>query len=139
MKKILLILGLIAMLCTEALPQIVNKIPLSPRITGYRIDAKLDPAAKTVTATMDAFWVNKTTETVPDIQLHMYMNAFKSSKSTFYKESGGSPGKDSASIGWVDIKSFTDSKGVDLLPLVKYIHPDDLFFLHLQSRGILLR
>jgi hypothetical protein len=125
MKKILLLLGLIVAFSNEASPQIVNKTPLSPRITGYKIDAKLDPVAKTVTATMDAFWVNKTAETVPDIQLHMYMNAFKSSRSTFYKESGGSPGKDSAAIGWVDIKSFTDSKGVDLLPLVRYIHPDD--------------
>jgi len=125
MKRLILLINLLAFVFIVSYSQIVNKEPLSPRITGYRIDARLDPVAKTITADMDAFWVNKTGESVPEIQMHMYMNAFKSSKSTFYSETGGSPGKDSASIGWVDIRSFSDSKGNDLLPLVKFIHPDD--------------
>jgi hypothetical protein len=105
--------------------QIINKVPLSPRITGYKIDATLDVVSKTVTAKMDAYWINDSDEPVPDIQLHLYMNAFRSSKTTVYRESGGSPGNDDKDLGWIEIKSFKDDKGTDLLPLMQYISPDD--------------
>jgi len=125
MRKLFFILAFLLSVSGGVNSQVINKVPLSPRITGYTIDAKLDPATKCVTGKMEAFWVNQTTETVPDIQLHLYMNAFRSNKSTFYKEFGGSPGKDSAAIGWVEIKSFTGKNGIDLLPYMKFIHPDD--------------
>src|SRR4030042_838358 len=105
--------------------QIINKESLSPRITGYYIDVKLDTAAKTVSGTMKAFWVNNTSETGPDIQLHMYMNAFKSCNSTLYKESGGSPGRKESDTGWININSLTGRNGADLMPLMQYIRPDD--------------
>ncbi len=105
--------------------QIINKVPLSPRLTGYKIDAKLDAVSKTVIATMDAFWINDSDEPVPDIQLHLYMNAFKSSRTTIYKNSGGSPGDEYKDIGRIDIKSFRDENGTDLIPLMQYISPDD--------------
>src|SRR5664280_285039 len=124
-RKLLFNLTLLILVSGGVNSQVINKVPLSTRITGYTIDAKLNPATKSVEGTMEAFWVNQTTETVPDIQLHLYMNAFKSSRSTFYKEGGGTPGKDSTDIGRVDIKSFSSKDGTDFLPLVRYIHPDD--------------
>lgn len=105
--------------------QIINKEPLSKRITGYKIDAELDPAAKTVTATMDAFWVNISTDKVPEIRLHMYLNAFRSNKTTFYKESNGTPGSEKEDPGWIEIKSMKDRKGDDLRPYMQFISPDD--------------
>jgi hypothetical protein len=105
--------------------QVINKEPLSPRITGYNIDVRLDTAAKTVWGTMKAFWVNPSSEAVPDIQLHMYMNAFRNRNSTLYNESGGSPGNKELDRGWVNISSFTDGNGTDLMPLIHYIQPDD--------------
>jgi hypothetical protein len=123
-KKILIVLALFLITCASY-SQIINKEPLSPRITGYNIDAKLDTKAKSIIASMDAFWVNKTSETVPEIQLHMYMNAFRNSKSTFYNERSASPGKDSTSCGWVDLKRFTLKDGTDLVPLMQFISPDD--------------
>ena len=72
--------------------QIINPEPLSPRITDYIMDVRLDTESRTVTGSMEAFWVNFTSEEVPDIRLHMYMNAFRSRNSTLYKESGRSPG-----------------------------------------------
>ncbi len=105
--------------------QIINKEPLSPRTTGYSINVKLDTAAKTIAGTMEAFWVNNTPEAVPDIQLHMYMNAFKSRNSTLYKESGGSPGKKESDPGWINITALTDRNGTDLMPLMQFIRPDD--------------
>ncbi len=106
-----------------AMAQIINKEPLSARITGYKIDARLDPVNKTVSGNIEAFWVNQTNETVPDIQLHLYMNAFRSSKTTLNK--GNSSGKDSSVYGYIDISGFTLSDGTDLLPLMHYISPDD--------------
>jgi hypothetical protein len=122
MNRVILIFSLMFIIC-KSQSQIINKEPLSQRITGYRIEAKLDPAKKTVTGNMDAFWVNKTTETVPDIQLHLYMNAFRSSKSTFNK--GSYQERDTSVYGWVDISGFTLADGTDLLPLLNYIRPDD--------------
>ena len=105
--------------------QIINKEPLSPRITGYNIDAKLDTKAKSITASMDAFWVNKTTETVPDIQLHMYMNAFSSSKTTFFRELNFPPGNKESDYGWIRINSMKDRNGTDLIRNMQFICPDD--------------
>ncbi len=115
-------------LLVAALPlnsQVINREPLSSRITGYTFDVKLDTAARMVKGTLEAFWVNFTSEDVPDIRLHMYMNAFRSSNSTSYRESGGSAGKKAIDRGWIDIISFTDRSGNDLMPLAQYISPDD--------------
>ncbi|MCX6335110.1 MAG: M1 family metallopeptidase [Bacteroidia bacterium] len=123
MKKTLLIIFSLMFITSASNAQIINKEPLSQRITGYRIDAKLDPVKKTVTGSMDAFWVNKTADTVNDIQLHLYMNAFRSSKSTFYM--GSYQVKDTTIYGRIDISSFTLADGTDLIPLIQYIRPDD--------------
>jgi hypothetical protein len=105
--------------------QIINPEPLSPRITDYIMDVRLNTESKTVTGSMEAFWVNFTSEEVPDIRLHMYMNAFRSRNSTMYKESGSSPGRRAIDRGWIDIISFTDREGEDLLLNAQYINPDD--------------
>jgi hypothetical protein len=123
-KTLLLILGF-GLLNSNLQCQIVNPVPLSPRTTGYKIDADLNTIAKTVTGEMVAFWVNPSKDIVPNIQLHMYLNAFRSNKSTLYKESGGSPGSKEIDFGWVNIKSMTDGKGNDLTKNMKFISPDD--------------
>jgi hypothetical protein len=119
-----LIWGLL-LLTGAASAQIVNKSPLSQRITGYAMDVELDPASAVVTGTMDAWWVNTSTDIVPDVQLHMYLNAFRSNKSTFYIESKSSPGTEEKDPGWVEIKSMTGKSGIDLMPSMAYISPDD--------------
>jgi hypothetical protein len=111
--------------CWAASAQFVNKTPMSQRITGYSMDVELDPASAIITGTMDAWWVNISSDIVPDIQLHMYLNAFRSNKSTFYSESGGSPGTEAKDLGWVEIKSMTSDKGNDLVPSIEFISPDD--------------
>jgi hypothetical protein len=125
MKNIILLTlgcfsGLICLNC-----QIINPRPLSVRITGYKIEAELNTITKTVTGVMEAFWVNPSKDIIPDIQLHLYLNAFRSNKSTFYKESGGSPGTKEIDFGWIDIKSMTDKKGNNLKARMKFIFHDD--------------
>ncbi len=105
--------------------QVILKEPLSIRQTGYTINAILDPVSKTVNGEMEAFWVNKSRDIVTDVQLHLYLNAFRSSKTTFYRESGGSPGSKDSDPGLIDIKSITGSNEKDLLPFITYISPDD--------------
>jgi hypothetical protein len=105
--------------------QIINKTPLSDRQTFYRIDAELDISAKIVKGNMLAWWVNKSPDFVSDVRLHMYLNAFRNSGSTFNRESGSPGPYDQASKGWVDITSMTDQKGMDLTKNMKFISPDD--------------
>jgi hypothetical protein len=105
--------------------QIINKVPLSVRQTQYSIDAALNAGNKTITATMQAFWVNRSGDIVPDIRMHMYMNAFKNSRSTMNKELAEFRGIQTTDYGKIDIKSFTDNSGNDLIQRMKYISPDD--------------
>jgi hypothetical protein len=125
MKKIFLFFLFFLFITSSSWSQVINKEPLSSRVTGYKINAKLDPVTKTVTGSMDAFWVNNSSETVPDIQMHLYANAYKNNKSTLYKESGFSPGADSTTYGWINIISFTGKNGIDFKPSMQYISPDD--------------
>jgi len=125
MKKILLVFSCLLSISILIKGQLVNNEPLSERQTGYNIDARLDPVTKIVYGKMQAFWVNKTSETVKDIQLHLYLNAFRNNKSTFFKESGGSPGKKETDPGWININIINDKYGNDLLPLMRFISPDD--------------
>lgn len=89
------------------------------------MDVTLDTEAKCVSGIMNAFWVNNTDEIVPDIQLHMYMNCFKSDKTTVFTELGSSPGKSEEQRGWIDINSFKLADGTNLMSALQYIQPDD--------------
>ena len=91
------------------LGQTLLEAPLSDRTTGYKIDVELMPELKIVKGSMKAYWVNRSSSDVSEVQLHMYLNAFRSNKSTFYRESGGSPGTKLIDFGWVDISSIYDS------------------------------
>jgi hypothetical protein len=99
--------------------------PMSERLTGYSMDVELDPEAKTVSGSMEAYWVNNSSKWVPDIQMHMYLNAFSSNKSTFYNENHGSPGSSEMDYGWITINNIINRKGTDLKKNLEYIQPDD--------------
>jgi len=105
--------------------QIVLKEPLSSRQTYYKIDAKLNTVTKTVEGEMTTYWVNKSSDVVPDVHMHLYLNAFKNSKSTFSKEADQGPDKKKENNGWIDIKKISDRNGTDLIPSVQFISPDD--------------
>jgi hypothetical protein len=125
MKKVIFIFICACSFISLLPAQIVLTKPLSNRLTYYKIDATLDVVAKIVNGEMSAWWVNSTTDKVGDIQLHMYLNAFSSSKSTYYRESGGDPGNKESDWGWIDITNLTDRNGKDLMPLMNFISPDD--------------
>lgn len=105
--------------------QVVLDQPLSSRLTAYNIDALLDTEEKTIHASMEAMWVNDSPGEVPDVHMHMYLNAFRSNRSTFFITGGGGPGYREIDYGYVDILSLSDDKGRDLSGRMEYIQPDD--------------
>ncbi len=125
MRKILFFSVFLILFTETVNSQIVNSVPLSERLTGYSFDVRLDTVARTVSGTMQAFWVNNSDDFVPDIHLHLYMNAFRSDRTTFYRERNESPGDDENDYGWIELVTLTDREGNDLLPLMSYISPDD--------------
>src|ERR1035437_10924653 len=86
-------------------------------IANYTLSARLDPAGKSVTGHETLIWKNDSQDSIPDLQFHLYMNAFKNTKSTFLRESGGQLRGDRLqkdSWGYIDIKRMQISGGADL-------------------------
>ncbi len=125
MRYLLILVLALTLFPSRVSGQIINKVPLSERITQYKLDVSLDTAAKTVSGTLEAYWVNNSDDSVPDIQMHLYMNAFRNDLTTFSTESGISPRYGEMDSGWIEINSLKNRKGVDLIPMMRYISPDD--------------
>src|SRR5215475_3973228 len=60
--------------------------PLSPRNANYVIDAKLDPASRTITGSEVILWRNITTKPATELQFHLYWNAWRDDRSTWLRE-----------------------------------------------------
>ncbi len=104
--------------------------PLSNRVAKYNIKAKLNTETKTVDGSMQLEWRNTSTDTLRELQFHLYLNAFKNTKSTFLKEAPYrieelAYKSDELSWGACDIKSLKMSNGTDLTSKMKFIHSDD--------------
>ena len=113
-----------------AAPASAQSLPdTSNRIVDYRISVALDPAKHQLTGTQTVTWRNPSgVDAVPELQFHLYLNAFKNTKSTFMKESGGQLRRDEMARdgwGWIDITSIRTSAGADLKPTLVFIQPDD--------------
>jgi len=59
---------------------------LSRRVVAYRIEARLDPARKTVTGSETVTYRNDSTETLKEIPFHLYPNAFSGDRTLFARE-----------------------------------------------------
>lgn len=97
-------------------------------VASYDIRAALDASAHAITGEETLTWVNDSPDTVPALQFHLYMNAFRNSRSTFFRESGGQLRGDRASAdgwGWIRIDSMRTEDGADLTPVIRCISPDD--------------
>jgi Peptidase family M1 domain len=113
--------------------------PLSDRIASYVIDAKLDADARKLSGRETVTWVNRSAEPQGTLWFHAYWNAFKNSKSTFYKDAmaqdgfrdetptraGRYPVRKPDEWGWTKVTRATLPDGTDLLPSLRWQHPDD--------------
>jgi hypothetical protein len=105
---------------------------LSIRVVAYQIDARLDPAKKTLDATETLTYRNLTGQPQQTFPFHLYLNAFQP-KSTFMTEvrSGGTRGTGTAA-GWdpkhygaEEITSLVVDGMGDLTKQMQFIQPDD--------------
>ncbi len=98
-------------------------------VVHYRIAVSLDSETHKLTGRQQLVWRNPSQDAVSELWFHLYLNAFKNSKSTFNRESGGQlRGDQMAEDGWgrIDITSMTlDQGGADLLPTLRFEQPDD--------------
>jgi hypothetical protein len=101
-------------------------------IVWYKIDArlKLDDRNRPtiIEGRQQLTWLNDSTDAVSDLQFHLYLNAFKNEKSTFFRESGGvsrDQSFEAGEWGWIDITKMNTASGEDLTSKIEFIHPDD--------------
>jgi hypothetical protein len=97
-------------------------------LADYDMRVRLDPEAKTLQGQQRIVWRNPAQEPVGELWFHLYLNAFKNSKSSFFVESGGQlRGDRMVQDGWgyVEVRSIRRTDGVDLAPGATFEHPDD--------------
>ncbi len=111
--------------------QTIFQTPLSPRNASYDLDVSLNPKTKIIDGFGTLHRKNLSTDMISELRFHLYLNAFKNTKSTFMKESRGQlrgisidENADSA-WGWIDVLSMKLQNGEDLTNKIKFIHPDD--------------
>jgi hypothetical protein len=67
-------------------PRTGNETTLSDRVVNYAIEATLDPVKHTVDGQEKLTWRNRSKREVRAVYLHLYLNAFEGSYSTFFSE-----------------------------------------------------
>jgi len=109
-------------------PRSGNEATLSDRVVHYDIDATLDPVRHTVTGHEKLTWRNRSAVPVKSVYLHLYMNAFEGSGSTFFtekrlRETGFRSGVDIKDGEWGHIALRNVSQGDARVPWT-FVHPD---------------
>jgi hypothetical protein len=97
-------------------------------VADYDMRVRLDAEAKTLEGQQRVVWRNPAPEPVGELWFHLYLNAFKNSKSTFFQESGGQLRGDRMpedGWGWTSVRSIRRADGVDLTRGATFEHPDD--------------
>jgi|CXWL01.1.fsa_nt_gi hypothetical protein len=114
-----------------ALPEVAAADPLpahAQELVDYDIAVRLDPDAKVLVGQERLTWRNPSTDTVGELWFHLYLNGFRNSESTFYRETGGQLRRDGAKAddwGSIDVTRMALADGTDLLPSQRFEHPDD--------------
>jgi len=101
---------------------------MSNQVVRYTIAARLDPSNKTIIGRETLAWRNESSDTIPELRFHLYLNAFQNEKSTFIRESGGQLRGDTMSKddwGYIEIRRMQEAGGGDLTGAIRFIHPDD--------------
>ena len=123
MRKLLL--G-VALTLACALPTSALEAPR--KIVDYDIQVALDPETKLVEGAETLKWTNASDVPVGELRFHLYWNAFRNDRSTFFKESGGQLRGDKADTGkgwgYTDVTSMKWD-GAELVKGARFESPDD--------------
>ncbi len=98
------------------------------KIVDYDIKVSLDPETKVVEGVETLKWTNPSDGPVGELRFHLYWNAFRNDRSTFFKESGGRLRWDTADTvkgwGYTDVTSMKWD-GKELVKAARFESPDD--------------
>jgi len=86
-------------------------------IASYSIQVTLDAVEKTLRGHETITYVNKTNEPIPDLVFHLYLNAFRDSKTIFLTEAGPAHRGftwDPQHPGWIQVDHIQLSDGTNL-------------------------
>lgn len=101
---------------------------LTEPVASYEIAASFEPATHTIRGRELVTWRNRSQKPVQELRLHLYLNAFRDSKSTFMRETEGIADTLSRTGGWgsIEVGSIRIADGgADLRPGLRFIQPDD--------------
>ena len=107
---------------------------LSPRNASYSINARLDPATRTLTGDELLSWRNIAGIETRELQFHLYYNAWRNTDSTWLRERALARGRSlnarpERDWGWIDVRAIRllppDGPPVDLTSRARFIAPDD--------------
>jgi hypothetical protein len=98
------------------------------KIVDYDIRVSLDPETKLVEGAETLKWTNPSGVPVGELRFHLYWNAFRNDRSTFFRESSGQLRGDKADAekgwGYTDVISMKWD-GAELMKGARYESPDD--------------
>jgi hypothetical protein len=104
-------------------------LPPDTSTVDYEIEVALDPETHHLTAAQTMRWTNRTGIATGEIYLHLYLNAFSGSHTTFMRElerrSLRSRTTASEGWGWIRIGRMIFDDGSDLLEAMEFVRPDD--------------
>jgi hypothetical protein len=108
---------------------------LSPRNASYSIDVELDPSRHAITGREVITWRNITANPTREIQLHLYWNAWRNTRSTFLREErlagheGDVDSREPEDWSAIDLSAIRllglgNAPPIDLTSALRFIAPD---------------
>ena len=107
--------------------------PRSPRNANYRILARLDPSARTITGEEVISWRNISNRATTTLQFHLYYNAWRDTHSTWMREEALATGEshgaiepeDAGSIDIAEMHVTQTGNESNLSSRLRFMAPDD--------------
>jgi peptidase M1-like protein len=112
----------------QANPQIAkNHEALSARVVAYKIEAALDPANHTITASETLTYHNLTGKTQQTFPFHLYLNAFQPQSTWKTEAERDRPGHEwkPEHFGSITVDRIAVTSMGDVSSKMQFIHPDD--------------
>ncbi len=106
------------------------KAASADRPVRFDLKVELLPETATLQGKGTIVWTNRTADYIPDIQFHLYWNAFKNELSTMAREARREKMISRYRVkkdewGWIKLISLSTDSGLDLLPSASFISPDE--------------
>jgi hypothetical protein len=116
-------------LAALALPALAlaQSSPLTLSTASYEISCRLDAEKKTIEGTELITWTNRTPRAASTLLFHLYLNAFRNTRSTFRRELEREARDEERVESWgsAEILRMTLQDNTDLLPTLSFLAPDD--------------